>query len=312
MKTAALCILLPLQAGALGATSSAPRPDGDDLRQAYTERLEELRASLTEALPQVSEERRTAYLEARAAEKAAKDAVAAAQKDLDAIGSARGLVGHAKGKWIGGADKGIAAARAKLAKATNDAEREAAEKDLAHWEQNRRDGVAALEERQAKLDALLVDAPSFEEDMAAARRAEAEAVARTLEATAGLRLARFLSSSQHDAALAEFIVLHEATPAGLAAFAGQGEEHAALVGRLLSDEDLLLQMVTADGAKSGAYGAAMKIYADIQTTSRRARKGALQPQRGADTPGSGVSQAARPPAAFPKKAKKTENLLPVS
>ena len=66
-----------------------------------------------------------AYLEARAAEKGAEDAVKAAQKKLDEIGSARGLVGHAKGKWIGGADKGIAGAKAKLAKATTDAERKA-------------------------------------------------------------------------------------------------------------------------------------------------------------------------------------------
>ncbi len=53
----------------------------------------------------------------------------------------KALVGHAKGKWIGGADKGIAAAQAKLKKATTDAEREAAQEELAKWQKNREDGV---------------------------------------------------------------------------------------------------------------------------------------------------------------------------
>ena len=68
------------------------------------------------------------------------------------MAQAKGLVAHAKGKWIGGADKGIAAAKAKLKKPSTDAERKAAEEELAKWEKNQEDGLEALKERQASLD----------------------------------------------------------------------------------------------------------------------------------------------------------------
>ena len=44
--------------------------------------------------------------------KAAEAAANTAQQALNGIGGAKGLVDHAKGKWIGGAEKGIAAAEA--------------------------------------------------------------------------------------------------------------------------------------------------------------------------------------------------------
>ena len=64
---------------------------------------------------------------AREAVKKAKADVRAAQQPLDKIEGAEALVGHAKGKWLGGAAKGIAEAEAEL-KAAADAA--AAEKAL--------------------------------------------------------------------------------------------------------------------------------------------------------------------------------------
>ena len=46
--------------------------------------------------------------------------MAAAQAPFDKIEGAEGLVGHRKGKWIGGAEKGIATAEAALKKAMQD------------------------------------------------------------------------------------------------------------------------------------------------------------------------------------------------
>ncbi|MCP3916123.1 MAG: hypothetical protein GY711_11255 [bacterium] len=272
-----LFALVSLAAGAPSMVAPAARAqDSEELRQRYAETLEELRAKISTALPKVRERRKAAYQEARAKERAAEEAVNAAQKQLDEIGSARGLVGHAKGKWIGGADKGIAQAKNKLEKATTPAERAAAKEELAHWEKNREDGVQALEERQAKLDSLVREEPRRKKNLEAARRACAVAEGRTLDAVDRLGLERFLAKDRLDARLAEFVVLFEATPAGLAEFAMQGKEHLALVERLLADSDLMLQMVVADGARNGAYGQAMKIYADIQEASRKAGTGALQ------------------------------------
>ena len=185
-------------------------------------------------------------------------------------------MGHATGKWIGGADRGIAEATQKLENATTEAEREEARADLAHWQQNRADGEQALEERQANLDALLLEEPQLQANLEQARANLSEAEAHTLASVERLRLDTFLGSARLDAQLAEFVVLHEATPAGLSAFAAQDEASAALIAELLDDAELMLQMVVADGAKDGAYGPAMRIYQAIQAASERASEGVLQ------------------------------------
>ena len=98
-------------------------------------------------------------------------------------------------------------------------------------------------------------------------------------------LDKFLASDALDATFAKFVVLLEATPRGLAKFAQQGEEQGALVDMLLADADLMKQMLVADGAKGkpigggvgpGQYGQAMRIYNDIQKTSKQAADGILQ------------------------------------
>jgi len=92
---------------------------------------------------------------------------------------------------------------------------------------------------------------------------------------------KFLASDALDAKLAKFVVLNEATPKGLADYAAQGKEQAGLVELMLSDADLMRQMLVADGARAekngpARYGQAMKIYADIQHASAKASDGILQ------------------------------------
>ncbi|MBL7223670.1 MAG: SUMF1/EgtB/PvdO family nonheme iron enzyme [Candidatus Brocadiae bacterium] len=98
-------------------------------------------------------------------------------------------------------------------------------------------------------------------------------------------VSKFLASDALDAKLAKYVVLLEATPQGLAEFAQQGKEQAALVEQMLADADLMKQMLVADGAKAerqgrgygpARYGQAMKIYTDIQKASKKASKGILQ------------------------------------
>ena len=98
-------------------------------------------------------------------------------------------------------------------------------------------------------------------------------------------LNQFLSSDSLDAKFAKFVVLHEATPQGLAAFAQQGKQRAVLVNNMLSNPKLMKQMLIADGAKSkrigrndgpAQYGQAMQIYSDIQNASDKCSDGILQ------------------------------------
>jgi len=99
------------------------------------------------------------------------------------------------------------------------------------------------------------------------------------------RLNRFLAGDALDGKLAKYVVLLEATPQGLAGFAQQGEEQAALVEQMLADADLMKQMLVADGANAkregrghgpAHYGQAMQIYTDIRKASKKAATGVLQ------------------------------------
>ena len=102
----------------------------------------------------------------------------------------------------------------------------------------------------------------------------------------GATLEQFLSSDALDASLVKLVILHEATPRGLAEFAQQGRDHWALVEALLADPELMKQMLVADGAnaervgRSGygpaRYGQAMQIYTDIQRASGNAASDVFQ------------------------------------
>ncbi|KPK47045.1 MAG: hypothetical protein AMK72_08935 [Planctomycetes bacterium SM23_25] len=279
-------ICVALVAMAIGASSvwaakeKAPETPlteaGQKLLERYTGMLTELQAEVSKALPTVDEQKKSAYLKGREAEKAADTEVKAAQQRLGKIATAQALVNHAKGKWIGGAEKGIAEAQAKLKKATTQAERNAAHEELVKWQKNRKDGIEALKQRQEALDKANREKPKVEQELRKAEGALAQAKAKTMAAIRDLGLTSLLSSDKLDANLAKYVVLLEATPRGLAEFAQQGKEHEQLVGRLLAGADLMLQMVVADGAKDGRYGQAMKIYTDIQKASTKASGGVLQ------------------------------------
>jgi len=96
----------------------------------------------------------------------------------------------------------------------------------------------------------------------------------------GETLNQFLSNDARDARFARYVVLLEATPRGLAEFAQQGKEHAALIEKLLTDTDLMKEMLVADGANAkrvgrngygpSQYGPAMQILASIQKASTKA------------------------------------------
>ena len=94
-----------------------------------------------------------------------------------------------------------------------------------------------------------------------------------------------LADDALDDKLVRFVVLHEATPRGLAEFADAGDQQQALVERLLSDGELMKQMLVADGARRekqgrqlgpARYGRAMQIYSQILSRSVKSKQGVLQ------------------------------------
>lgn len=271
---------------AQGGAVKAPRTDtkpvklteaGEALRAKYAETLKTLQTEIEKSLPTVDDSKKTALNKARAALKTATANQAKTQQSAGKIKEAQALVEHAKGKWIGGAEKEIAKANAALKTAKTDVEKAAAMADIAKWQANKEEGQKALKERQAALEKVKADEAKLVEANKEAQAALAKAQADEQAAATAIlaELTSFLSSDKLDPKLVKAALLAEATPTGLALFAQQGKEQEALVDKLLSDPDLMAEMMVAGGAKEGKYAQAMQIYADIQKASPRANKGIL-------------------------------------
>lgn len=137
------------------------------------------------------------------------------------------------------------------------------------------------------LGAIALTLPVFGEDLTARYQnlqdqLRAELFSKIPKSEDPEKLKKFLESDKLDAKLAMFVVLHEATPAGLANYAEQGEVEAFMVETLLKTPDLMKEMLIADGASTpkvgrgfgpAQYGPATKIYADIHKVSKQASAG---------------------------------------
>jgi hypothetical protein len=272
-----ICVTLGLAVAAPGQAPSLA-PAGEQLLAQYATALKDVQAEITKAVPPVNEPKKAAFQAAREAVRKAQADVADAQAPFDKIEGAEGLVGHRKGKWIGGAEKGIAAAEAALKKATTDADREAAKKDLAHWQADLEAGRKALVVSLAALDAAKADEAKYKQTKQAADAALDAAVASEMQAAKDLlaEAMPILSSDKLDSQLVRCAVLANATPKALTEFAQQGKEQEALVVKLLADTSLMKAMLVAGGARNGKYGPAMQIYTAIQKASPRAKEGIFQ------------------------------------
>lgn len=98
-------------------------------------------------------------------------------------------------------------------------------------------------------------------------------------------LDKFLASDELDTKLAKHFILHDASPAALAVYAGKGAAEKKRIDDLLADDGLMMQIALADGArpvhsKTNAaapdYGKAMEIYNAIREASPKSKEGVLQ------------------------------------
>jgi len=251
---------------------------GERLLAQYTSLLESLRAELIKNLPQIDPSQVTALQQAASTVKTAEAESLKAKEALDKIHAAKGLVEHAKGKWIGGALKEITAAEAALKKAATDEQRAAANAALAKWQANKAEGEKALLERQAAYDRAKSEEPKLNQSYQASQATLAKARAAEQLTTKTLLTAvePTLTNAQLDGLLVKATILAEATPRGLAEFAQQGPEQETHVKNLLADPALMKQMLEAGGAKFGKYGRAMEIYTALVKLSPKAREGLLQ------------------------------------
>lgn len=116
-------------------------------------------------------------------------------------------------------------------------------------------------------------------DFLAYQAAKAAAEANTLSAARAILadVVPTLIDDSLDAKLMRIAILRHGTPAGLAEFAQQSDQHKALIDNLLADEILMKQVLLAGGANGGEYGEAMQVYQLILDASEKAREpGILQ------------------------------------
>lgn len=266
LSIAALLVLGSPHAPAAPTQATVLSEVGTQLQSQYAEQLKTLRAEITAALPTVDPAKAAALKSAREATLKAQANVDAAQKDKNQINTAKGLVEHAKNKWIAGADKGIAAAEAALKQAKTDEERDVAKADLAKWQANREEGLKALQERTEALVRAQAEDATRTQQLEAAQSALADARAAEFAAARAVLadLEAFLSSDALDAKLARCVVLAQATPQGLAEYAQQSPQHRERVDQLLADPAMMLRMLEAGGARNGRFAQAMDIYSAIQ------------------------------------------------
>ena len=95
---------------------------------------------------------------------------------------------------------------------------------------------------------------------------------------------KLLKNSSLDAKLAEFVIINDATPRGLAEFAQISQSNANLVNKFLSSSKMMILMLTADGPSrpkigrklgNAPWGNAIKIYTDILKASAKSKEGIL-------------------------------------
>ena len=124
----------------------------------------------------------------------------------------------------------------------------------------------AAELKAMRAQATSKDKPAAKKAYQAAQQARASAAASAEAPTQAVlaALKRLLAGDALDAQLVRCVVLADATPRNLAAFAQQGRDHEALVETLLSDAHLMKRMLIAGGAREGQYARAMQIHAGIR------------------------------------------------
>jgi hypothetical protein len=253
-------------------------PEGEKLKTEYAKTLDVLVADIKKAIPSISDAKLAASTQARDAVQKATAEVDAAQAALGKISQGKALIDHAKGKWIGGAEKGIAQAQAALKKATTDAEKAAAQKQLEASEAAKQAGLNALKERTEAYEKAKADEPALRATFDAAQAALAKAKEDDAKSTKALTdaLVSVIGSDKLDAKTVKANVITHATPHDLAAFAEKGAAEKAAVTQLLADDTLMKEMLVAGGARYGKYGEAMKIYTEIQKASPKAKSGIFQ------------------------------------
>jgi hypothetical protein len=258
-------------------------PAGKTLETKYAGMLETLKAEITKELPAIDQAKVAAWKAAiRAEEVAAKEAntkAGAVIKLNKTLKTFKQLEETAKQP-----PKTFAEAKEELAEILANGESdpelekllESEDKFLAQIKKEQDQLSKKIEKARVAAKETEIALPEATKAADATKQAHEKAMVATWNAMDALGLSGIIGSTQLDGKLAQYMVIQSATPRGLAEFAEKSPENEKLIQQLLSDKDLMVQMLVADGPSEGKYGEAMKIYTEIQKASPKAKEGVLQ------------------------------------
>jgi hypothetical protein len=256
---------------------------GKALEAKYTSAQTALKAEIEKALPKLDDAKIAAWQQAIQAEEGPEKEAVAKAKEVAKLQGAEGDLRKMEENLKYGPQT-IEDAQADLARARargeEDPERAKLLKSSESFLASRLKEIdklkAGIEKAKLDVEEAKVKLPAAIQAAEVAKQAHEKAMAATWQAMDALGVSGILSSSALDAKLAQYVMIKDATPTGLAEFAQMSPENQKLIEQLFADKDLMLQMLIADGAAGGKYGQAMKIYTDIQKASPKAKEGVFQ------------------------------------
>jgi len=256
---------------------------GQKLAETYADKLNGLRAEIVKALPVIDPARVAAWSAAIKAEEGPAKEAAAKAKVVAKMQAAEGTLKKLE-ELQKYAPMTMARAKAGLERAKampeSDSDKAQALKSAEGYLKSRQKESDALpgkiEKAKAAVKAAEAGLPDAIKEAEAAKRAYEKARKATWNPMDALGVGGVLESDKLDGKLAQYVVIYDAMPRGLAEFAEKSPENEKLIQQLLADKDLMIQILVADGPTSGKYGEAMKIYTDIQKASPKAKDGIFQ------------------------------------
>ena len=274
----AISLIFELAHGA--KKKQAPKPPlseaGQKIEAYYVKQLESLKAELEGKLPKINKKNKAELEKALKAEAEERKKLKKIQADIAHLNWARNMFDRANNVKLTEVNKGIANCEEKKKNASSDDERMAAEKKLEAWNKKKEKVNKELGFFQKKIKTLSPKEPQYKKTLKAIEASYAKAKTQVATVTERIGVEKLLNSSSLDGNLAQYVVMAEATPYGLAEFAQKGKIQETLLSKLFSDKALLTQIALADGAKNNKTGKAMKIYNEIQNKSSKIKDGILQ------------------------------------
>ncbi|MFZ9938118.1 MAG: hypothetical protein ACO3JG_13825, partial [Luteolibacter sp.] len=281
-----IAILIPGYANAQNNKNTAPvvlTEAGKVFESNYASMQSALLAEINRVLPKLDEAKIAAWQRAILAEEGPEIEATAREKEVARLLGADGRLRELEDQLrfapqtLQDAQEDLARARAR---GEEDPERMKMLQSAESFLKSRQGDIdrlnAAIEKARLEVEEARIKLPESIKAAETAKQAHDNALAATWRAMDAVGVSSLLSSSALDAKLAQYNIIKEATPTGLADFAQQGTENQKLIDQLLADKDLMLQMIVNDGAEKGKYGQAMKIYTDIQKASPKAKDDVFQ------------------------------------